>query len=235
MTVGPIKYLQGVVPCVGFSKTLPACLESFTLVCDRVVVVTADWDTDTQSIAKNYGAEVVITDRWQHPLTDFDKGTVLNDGIRTLEMKHWLLCTDADCIVHPGTRKYLQENDFDIELMYGTDIIVCPGHDMFDRHTSKLNWTNKPFPASWRSLRKKHPVGPFQLFHPHSDIVARNGLYPTGMGKGEDRHLWVRWKRKNLMITDKMAKVAHIGRNAGHYQEVRGRQAFRSPLERTFG
>jgi len=138
--------LCGIVACVGLSdalaQTLPYNLKHF----DEYIVVTTSSDTATQAVAKN--AQVVISDRCYEPGDTFNKGKLLNDGLK-VSTCDWILFHDADIAFPSDFRRKLHIQRLDPSKL----------HYAIRFDTPSLN-------AAWKQpeSRKSLTVGPYGYF-----------------------------------------------------------------------
>ncbi len=193
-TTKPQK-LSGVVVCVNFadqlSKTLPLNMMHF----DQFVVVTTSEDHETQTIARQCGATLVISDRCYDDDHAFNKGRMLNDGLSALESPDWVIVTDADIILNPGTRDYILDHSFN------------PGCLHF---TKRHNTGGVPSP---RGQLDVSPIGYFQMFSPRSKFLR--GRWPRLMSEefcsagGVDDLFWHQWPGGKLVFVPEL-EVEHV-------------------------
>lgn len=114
------RKLAGVVVSVGFgavlAETLPLNVGHF----DELVVVTTSDDHESQNLARQHGARLVISDRCYDDDHAFNKGRLVNDGFAALTDPDWVILFDADVILHPDTRALVIGNSFNPGCLYFT-------------------------------------------------------------------------------------------------------------------
>src|ERR1700722_16164071 len=100
--------LQAVIVCVNYSDflkhTLPNNIHHF----DRIVVVTDEGDTKTQSLCRSLSAPCVRTDEFYVGEDRFNKGRGINLGLAHLMPGTWILQLDADVVLPPQFRRMLR-------------------------------------------------------------------------------------------------------------------------------
>jgi len=147
--------LSGVVVSVGFAaalaETLPHNIDHF----DELVVVTTSDDLETQALASQHGAKLVVSDRCYEDGHAFNKGRLINDGFVALNDPDWVILFDADVVLNPETRHLITRNSFNPGCLY---------------FTSRRE-------HGQASADQSQPSGYFQLFNPKA-IAIRDHLKP---------------------------------------------------------
>ncbi len=168
-----IRKLEGMLVCVEYSDflqwTLPLNLEHF----DTFVVVTSSRDKATQDIANECGAELVVSDAYLEGGATFNKGRMMNAGLRHLDGDGWLLFTDADIIFPPNLRADLERLSLDRDTLYFAHRFNIPDYD-------REAWLRR-YHETRAGLEQVHyldngPFGYFQLFSPRAEPIA--GKFP---------------------------------------------------------
>jgi len=132
------------------AKTLPENIPLF----DELIVVTTPEDERTQTVAKMYGAKIVLSRRCYDDHHVFNKGRMLNDGLAALEQPDWVLFTDADIFMNQGLRAFVLHHPLDPECLY------------FTMRGELKDITGQP---AWMNAQ---PNGYFQLFHPRAAALS---------------------------------------------------------------
>lgn len=158
-----LKYLELVVVSVNCSNmlefTLPKNIRHF----DKYVVVTTPDDIKSQQIAKQYGAYVVISDSCYKDGQSFNKSNMINVGLDNLEMRDWVVFTDADIVFPNSFRESFDNIVLDKDNLYytrRTDLIVD------GLSTAQRSWSHYK------------PWGYFQLWNVNSKYLNPNIRLP---------------------------------------------------------
>lgn len=187
--------LSGVVVSVGYGDRLQATLPENIKLFDQLVVVTSPEDTFTQKVAQEFGATLVLSNRCFDDEHSFNKGRMLNEGLAALKDPDWVILTDADITLNPGTRDFVMENSFNPGCLYFTarqDLSPVMGQ-----------------PASVNM----EPNGYFQMFHPRALAIREHWPRPVCeefcSAGSVDSWFWQQWPRdKVIFVPDLM--VQHI-------------------------
>lgn len=117
--------LECVVVCVNYSDflcwTLPFNKQHF----DRMVVVTSSEDKKTQKLCEYWNVMCVVTDVCYENQETFNKGKMINEGLKHLSQKDWVLHLDADIYLPPTFGNILRSLKLDKESIYHFDRLMC--------------------------------------------------------------------------------------------------------------
>jgi hypothetical protein len=209
--------IECLVTCVGYADflavTLPINMNHF----DKIVVVTAPHDKDTQRVCDYYGVQVWLTDAFQSQWAGrFCKGAGINQGLNRLDKDAWILHLDADIALPPNFRKVIEAADLDPTMIYGVDRAEFKSFEDWQRfigapepntqgggffchitHHGQLLGTRVAFQHHGGYV----PIGFFQLWHADSGITK----YPEGHTDAgrEDSHFPTLWpRRKRALIPE---------------------------------
>jgi len=152
MSVLP-RHLSGVVVSVNYGNVLAQTLPENIHLFDEFVVVTTHEDTETQDIARKYGAKLVLSNRCYDDDHVFNKGRMLNDGLAALERPDWVVFTDADVFINAGLRAFVLNH------------ALNPGCLYYTRRRELGSVENQP---TWMNAQ---PNGYFQLFNPKAAAI----------------------------------------------------------------
>ena len=114
-------FLEAVVTCVNHADFLAHTLPMNVGHMDKMVVVTAPEDKDTQRVARYWGVSCVLTDQFRTRWGDFRKGAGINVGLETCARTDWLLHLDADIALPPVFRNYIENAKLNTRMIYGCD------------------------------------------------------------------------------------------------------------------
>lgn len=190
------RKLVCVLTSVGYgddlAQTLPRNMREF----DEIIVVTSSDDTVTQEVVKANGATLVISDRCFDDDQAFNKGKMLNDGLKTLKDADWIVFTDADIVMHEGFYELFMSHSWNPGCLYFTGRI--DSQKVEGKDNEKTNF---------------EPNGYFQLFNARAtairdswpNIVSENFCSAGSV----DSWFYQQWRRENLFgISD--IPVQHI-------------------------
>lgn len=186
-------YLECVVVCVNYfdflAHTLPYNRNQF----DNMVVVTDTKDENTKTLCEYYHVTCVQTDIFYKDGQVFNKGAAINEGLKHLSNKGWVLHLDADIYLPPLTRTILEKLPLQKNKMYSCDRLMCPSYYDWVRFMNKPRNVQEgwifvhmdAFPIGVRIAEYMtddggwEPIGYFQLWNPKGSNVYG---YPTEHG-----------------------------------------------------
>lgn len=186
-------YLEAVVVCVNYSDFLAHTLPMNRSMFDNMVVVTDKEDLKTKKLCEFYNVKCIQTDVFYKDKNPFNKGAAINEGLKHLSKKGWVLHMDADIWLPPLTRNILENLPLDENKIYGCDRYMCNSYEKWMNYVSnpqpiQEGWvyihTNQ-FPIGVRLAEYHHkkggwePIGFWQLWNPKTSGVVE---YPTEHG-----------------------------------------------------
>lgn len=178
--------LEGVVVSVGYAdylaETLPLNLRHF----DRLMIVTAPEDVETQRVGAYYGVPHTQTDKFRARWGEFHKAKGINHALEFLARDGWVCHLDADIVLPPTTRRLLERAQLDQGLLYGCDRFNVTGFDQWRLHQAMPQLQQDDyhvqldaFPLAPRFSGERMggyaPPGFFQLWH----AGTRDVRYPS--------------------------------------------------------
>lgn len=179
------RKLSCVTVSVDYGPSLAQTLPRNVALFDEFVVVTTAQDAATQSIARQHGARVVVSNRCYDGDHAFNKGRMINDGLAVLTDPDWIVLTDADIFLNAGTRAVLLAMKLDPACLY------------FTTREEKA-----PVSGQLPSINLE-PNGYFQLFNRLAGQVR--GKWPNPMCEefcsagGIDSWFFQQWPQSQLM------------------------------------
>ncbi len=195
--------LSGVVVSVNYADRLAETLPKNIKLFDQFVVVTTEDDLETQRVAREHGATLVLSNRCFEDDHSFNKGRMLNEGLAALKDPDWVILTDADITMNPNTREYIFGHSLNPGILYFTE-----------------RRDNAPVAGGTQGINRE-PNGYFQLFNPKA-ITIRD-KWPRPMCEefcsagSIDSWFWQQWsKDKVVFIPDIFVEhvaSARIGEN----------------------
>jgi len=177
--------LECVVVCINYSDFLKVTLPANKFYFDQIVVVTDTKDIDTKKVCEFYNVKCIQTDIFYRDGTGKpNKALGINEGLKHLSKKGWVLQMDADIWLPPLTREILQEYPLEEDSIYGIDRMMC---NSYEDWIDFIYNTDKPIHEGWIYLHLHHfpigqritqyhgegymPIGFFQLWHPQGSNV----------------------------------------------------------------
>ena len=179
---------EAIVTCVGYADFLAQTLPHNRVLFDRIVVVTAPEDHETQKICEFWHVQCVQSDRFGAHWARFEKGKGINDGLSALDKTDWLVHMDADILLPPLFRKIFMAMDLDPTYIYGIDRMMCASYGDWQKFIAapRLQQENETwmhldaFPVGVRVMHAHQwaPIGFTQIWNAGSGVLA----YPENHG-----------------------------------------------------
>jgi hypothetical protein len=160
------KRVAAVVTCVGRAEQLRQTLLWNVGQVDKVYVVTTSTDDATRRLVLGHpDAELVVSDRCFEGGDAFNKGKLINDGLRAVHAPDWVVLTDADVLLNRDLKAFLATHALNPGVLYGaTRFDVQPG-DVVD-------WlAGRPVNLAFAGKANAEPNGYFQMFNRRASAV----------------------------------------------------------------
>jgi hypothetical protein len=160
------KRVAAVVTCVGRAEQLRHTLLWNVGQVDKVYVVTTSTDDATRRLVLGHpDAELVVSDRCFEGGDAFNKGKLINDGLRAVHAPDWVVLTDADVLLNRDLKAFLATHALNPGVLYGaTRFDVQPG-DVVD-------WlAGRPVNLAFAGKANAEPNGYFQMFNRRASAV----------------------------------------------------------------
>ena len=187
--IHPTKGLQGLVVCVQYDDILALTLPFTVRHFDKIVVVTASFDVNTQATISRYGMiEPHITDVFYEDGAVFNKGAAVEEAITKLDPEKWTVIFDADIIMP----RDLNLRDLDADTLYGPHRWNVPNKPAYYAAIATPNFNL----TGLVKMGDKEFPGYFQLFHPGAAALKERPWYST------------HWKHAGGCDSDFQAKFA---------------------------
>jgi hypothetical protein len=158
--------VAAVVTCVGRAEQLRHTLLWNVGQVDKVYVVTTSTDDATRRLVLGHpDAELVVSDRCFEGGDAFNKGKLINDGLRAVHAPDWVVLTDADVLLNRDLKAFLATHALNPGVLYGaTRFDVQPG-DVVD-------WlAGRPVNLAFAGKANAEPNGYFQMFNRRASAV----------------------------------------------------------------
>jgi hypothetical protein len=207
-------YLEGIIICVDYSDFLSHTLPHNKIHFDNLVIVTDNKDEQTKWLCEYYNVKCVQTDIFYKDGNKFNKGAAIDEGLKHLSRKGWVLHLDSDIYLPPKTRSILNNLELDPSKIYGADRLMCPDYESWIKFLDSptkiqegwvyIHLNSFPIGVRLAEYANKNsgwePLGYFQLWNPNGSDVHG---YPTEHGFADRTDVlqakkWPRNKRELL-------------------------------------
>lgn len=209
--------IECVTVCVDYAdylaETLPRNKHHF----DRVVVVTAPHDKETQELCRRLSVGYHATDVFYRSGQTFNKAAGIAYGLSFLSGDCWYCHLDADTYLPPSARHWFNKKLLEPQQIYGVDRVNCVGYANWRRYVGDHHTGHDymcrvkvpPFPLGDRIALEDQggwlPIGYCQLWH-----SSTNRRYPTTHNADAERtdvlHA-MQWEPKNRELIPEVIAV----------------------------
>jgi hypothetical protein len=215
--------LEAVTVCVRYDDFLAVSAAHNRGLFDRWVIVTTPEDLATREVCRRFNLEVLLSEEGTRNGA-FEKGCLIERGLKQLSANGWRVHLDADIVLPPNLRYALRQADLDESCLYGVDRILVKSwaewlellsagylatqHDYHHRIGLPHGFT---IGSRWASPRDGYvPIGFFQLWHSSGDEWQgiRIKPYPADHGNAcrTDVQHGLQWdRRKRVLIPELLA------------------------------
>ena len=189
------------------AETLPRNRNLF----DRLVVVTAPEDRETQRVCEYEYVECIQTDALRSRWGQFAKGSGINVGLEVLDLDGWVVHFDADIVLPPLFRRILQDLDLDEQTIYGVDRHMIASAEQWREHCSnpKLQQEDdiyvhvNQYPLGTRIASSTKggwlPIGYWQMWNPKGSGVYEYPENHSSAGR-TDMQFATQWPRSKRQL-----------------------------------
>ena len=200
-------HIEAVIVCDQYSDFLRHTLPLNKHLFDRLVVVTSYEDKATQRVCEYNHVEVLCTDVTESRKKKFCKGKAINEGLRTLTKRDWVVHLDADIFLPPQTKILLERADLDKTMIYGIDRFNIKGYKEYEafvreprlQHECDAYIHLNAFPVCTRVMSANGggyiPIGFTQLWNPKASGIEHYPEGHTDAGR-EDMLFAKQWPRR---------------------------------------
>ena len=216
-------FLEAISVCVDYSDFLAHTLPQNRSYFDRWVIVTAPHDRATQRLCAHFHVECVVTEAFYRRGDRFNKGRGINAGLSRLRKRDWLLHLDADIVLPPRTREFLEAASLDPQCVYGIDRLMCRDFNAWlnyqrqpvPQFQDEVFVQLKPFPIGTRVAKLDAggyvPIGFFQLWNARS----RRLTYPEhhATAARSDMLFSLQWDRPQRQLLPEIVGI-HLATDA---------------------
>jgi hypothetical protein len=205
-------FAECVVVCDRYHDFLGKTLPHNKYLFDKMVVVTAPEDLETQRICEYWHVECLKTDAIQSRWKKFCKGCGINVGLAHLAKTGWVVHMDADILLPPQSRIILEGASLDQACIYGIDRFNVRGFDAYAdfmdlpqlQHEANAYVHMNAFELGTRVMHDFAggyvPLGFFQMWDPKTSGVTKYPETSTDAGRTDTlfAQLWPRSKRSMI-------------------------------------
>lgn len=217
--------LEAVTICVDYSDFLAHAMPLNRPLFDDWVIVTAPHDRATQRLCEHYHVRCLVTEAFYSGGDKFNKGRGINAGLESLRGKDFLLHLDADIVLPPRTRDFLERAMLDPECLYGIDRLMCPDRQEWikylqsptPRFSDEIFIAMGPWPVGERIAKRDAggylPIGFFQLWHAAAgDAYGGPRRYPEhhSTAARSDMLFSLEWARQRRALLPEIVAI-HLG------------------------
>lgn len=186
-----------------YSDTLSITAKTNKHIFDDWTIITLKGDDDTPAICDQYGIKCIILEG------DFNKGRMMNAGLKSLSNPDWILFVDPDIILPYKTREFLENKNLHPKRLYGANRKILGRY----RDFRKFYVSNDCSVLRKERRRKDAIIGYFQLFQ--SNSLAGKMLQERPGAASIDVEFSDRWHPMMQEMLD--LDVYHLGRVAKNW------------------
>lgn len=188
--------IEAIITCADYGDYLRETLPHNLIHFDRVLVITTPRDVETQELCRKLSVPYYASNIFYKDGERFNKARGIDYGIGYARHNEWLVHLDADTVLPPVTRRWLETRTLDEDAIYGIDRVNCVGWDRWKSylaapmesrlHHDYMCRVNPPadMPLLSRIAIRDYggyiPIGYFQMWH------GKHGRrYPIAQGDAE--------------------------------------------------
>ncbi len=113
------RKISCIVTCVGRGEHLERTLPFNAKLVDEIIVVGHKGDSRTWDLDGEVGGVRFVSGDWTVGEAAFNKGSMLNSGLKMLKDPDWILFTDADVFLPPNLPAYVKSHALNPGVLYG--------------------------------------------------------------------------------------------------------------------
>lgn len=195
--------------CIGQADMLKKTLKYNHREADLIIVVTEKEDTETVKECSLFENVVVqFTEKKNLYGAIFNKGAMINDGIRRAESEgyKWVLLTDDDIVFPKGFRNSVVTKTYNPGTLYFAERVDCDGKDIDKLITGPISVKRMFFENPGKNRRA---WGYFQLFRTDSSFLGGKLYSEEYFSAGHvDKEFMRRWPKERRFFTG--IRLMHI-------------------------
>ena len=174
--------------CVNRTSFLRESLPVNKAKVDNVIVVTTPSDLETQAYCKLEKVDYVTTNAFYHNGDPFNKGLAIEEGIKALRHKDWVLLLDADIILSPPYGEILSSDGLDTNRLYGCRRVMISDKKEYLEFLRDCAFNPEKINLN-DMLNERNDeigVGYFQLFNMQSSVIKE--IAPQVLGHSDEAY-----------------------------------------------
>ncbi len=201
--------LEAITVAINYSDYLELTLPENISYFDNYNILTIEEDKETIELCNKYGANCIIVDNpFGKNGFSFDKGYVIQEGLRNLKFFDWILLLDADIIVPTNFRELLNLDSLDMNILHGASRSFAWDYNEYLQYKNKEKTIDEFY-----NLPGGEGCGYIMLFNAKSQKLNNftiQQIYPNG-NEETDMHLLEHFHPKRIDVGKLNFNVLHLG------------------------
>lgn len=137
------RYIEAVTVCVNYSHFLKIAISNKNHF-DKWFIVTTREDLKTIKLCKEHNLECIYTEKLHENGDRFNKGKAINDGLKAMERKDWIIHIDADTVLPDNFRDIFLYNKMEKKMIYTCKFRAhCPDERAYHQIKKEMTVTKK--------------------------------------------------------------------------------------------
>lgn len=160
-----------IMVCSGYASKLRETISYNKGEVDEIIVVTEEWDVETQKLCKEFNVKAHISRKRNLNGAIFNKGAMINEGIEIAHKTYntsWILLTDADMILPINFKKVWSKKILNPGTLYYAERVDIEPEDVL-KYVIHPNKVKNAFIAN--PYIDRYPWGYFQLFNLNAEAL----------------------------------------------------------------
>lgn len=215
--------VECVTVSVGYGDMLSVAARYNRHLFDRWVIVSSPDDHETREVCRKFSLPIRLTREFYRDGSEFNKGRGIALGMDQIEGSGWVMHMDADIILPPDFRAWLDRAHLDEECIYGFDRVMVKswndwcrlrdsGYLQHDYHCRCNFPPGYEIGTRWASpLHGWVPIGFAQLFHGSADTSQgfHQRPYPAhhNSASRSDVQFALQWDRRHRQLIPEVIAI----------------------------
>lgn len=200
--------ISAVIVCVNYGDFLAHTLPQNKTQFDETIIVTTPRDVYTQAVCEFNDVRCIVTDVFYENGASFNKAKGINEGLKAINKRGWILHLDADIWLPSTFRAIMEQYPLQTDVLYGVDRMMCPDYDAWVNFLTQQKpiheaWVYQHmdfFPMGERFIQYKGggyvPLGYFQMFHKNNFKLYPEQHMSAARTDLQFSQLWPRERRQ---------------------------------------